>query len=98
MITSYDNFAMEKTNWWVPTGFMFDLGSVMIYSSYAASSNGDPTMTLKDGSTFSEPARASTVDILEIQVLFKFFRILIESQNFKFNINPFLILIKLNFS
>ena len=51
---------------------MFDLASVMLYDSYAGSTNEDMAMTLKDGSAFSETARASTVDILEIQVLVTF--------------------------
>ena len=76
-INSYDvNFAKEETDFWIPTDFMFDLASVMLYDSYAGSTNEEPSMTLKgvlaeDGSakTFSETARASTVDILEIQVL-----------------------------
>ena len=69
-INSYDvNFAKEETDFWIPTDFMFDLASVMLYDSYAGSTNEEPSMTLKDGSAFSETARASTVDILEIQVL-----------------------------
>ena len=40
----------------------------MLYDSFAAVADYNvPTMTLKDGSTFSPATRASTTDILEIQ-------------------------------
>ena len=41
----------------------------MLYDSYASSSSaGYPTMKLKDGTTFTDGTRVSTVDVLEIQV------------------------------
>ena len=43
---------------------------MMLYCSMCSSSTEDPAMTLKDGTTFGTAFRASTVDILEIQVYF----------------------------
>ena len=66
-----DNFEKQSdSQWaWVQTEFKFDLGSVMLYDSYASSSSaGYPTMKLKDGTTFTDGTRVSTVDVLEIQV------------------------------
>ena len=41
----------------------------MLYDSFASSSTyGQPTMMLKDGTTFTDGKRVSTVDVLEIQV------------------------------
>ena len=71
VILNEDNFEKQSDSvWaWVQTEFKFDLGSVMLYDSYASSSSaGYPTMKLKDGTTFTDGTRVSTVDVLEIQV------------------------------
>ena len=40
----------------------FDFNSIMIYNSYAASKNGEPTLTKKDGTTWSQPSAISATD------------------------------------
>ena len=47
---------------------IFEVDKVMLYCSTCSSSTNDPAMSLKDGTTFETAFRASTVDILEIQV------------------------------
>ena len=59
---------MVDVNYWTDDPFRFDMSSVMLYCSTCSSSTDDPAMTLKDGTTFETAFRASTVDILEIQV------------------------------
>lgn len=44
----------------------FDFGSIMLYSSYSFSSNGLPTITKLDGSTFSGQRTALSAGDLEI--------------------------------
>ncbi len=45
------NFSKQTRNYYI-TG-SFDWNSIMLYSSYDFSSNGKPTMTKKDGTTFT---------------------------------------------
>lgn len=48
-----------------------DLGSIMMYSSYAFSANGQPTITKKDGSTFSvQRSGLSAGDIEGVAVIY----------------------------
>ncbi len=48
-----------------------DLGSIMMYSSYSFSANGQPTITRKDGSTYSvQRSQLSNGDLEGIQVMY----------------------------
>ena len=48
-----------------------DLGSIMMYSSYSFSANGQPTITKKDGSTYSvQRSRLSAGDLEGIAVMY----------------------------
>ena len=48
-----------------------DLGSIMMYSSYSFSANGQPTITRKDGSTYSvQRSQLSSGDLEGIQVMY----------------------------
>ena len=48
-----------------------DLGSIMMYSSYSFSANGQPTITRKDGSTFSvQRSQLSAGDLEGIEVMY----------------------------
>ena len=63
-------FDKEYIGDWKTTVFKFDLGSVMLYSSYSDTyASTRPSMLTKDGSDYEMGPRASTVDILEIQVV-----------------------------
>ena len=64
-----DQFEKVKMHYWTDDPFQFDMTSVMLYCSMCSSYSSDqPAMTLIDGTIFETPLRASTVDILEIQV------------------------------
>jgi len=70
-ITYKDQFDKISMNHWTADPFQFDMSSVMLYCSTCASvSENRPSVTLKDGTVFRSPLRASTVDILEIQYAF----------------------------
>lgn len=49
--TAHHNFRVENKNYFMLGGF--DFNSIMLYDSYSFSNNGLPTMTKKDGSTFT---------------------------------------------
>ena len=64
-----NQFEKVSMHYWTDDPFQFDMTSVMLYCSMCSSYSPDqPAMTLIDGTIFETPLRASTVDILEIQV------------------------------
>ena len=62
-----DQYYKISTSDWLDTGYPFELASVMTYCSFCSAIGDTPVATLHDGSTFSDGARVTTTDALQIQ-------------------------------
>ncbi|WP_025741739.1 M12 family metallopeptidase [Aquimarina pacifica] len=77
---NFDNMDLESQPYfetWRQRGFVatdltpFDLGSIMMYASYAFSNNGEPTITRNDGSVYTTNREVlSANDIAGVDVLY----------------------------